>query len=149
MRGVLGPEPGDCKSIRILNRCLEWTSEGIVYEADPKHVEITCSQLGLDKASYPITTPGVGTSPPEDDCPLESMEATLFRQLIARANFLSQDRPDIQFSVQEISKYMAVPTQYSWELLVRLAKYLRSNPRYLIKYYWQKGNVPRQHLCEF
>ena len=35
LRGRLGPEDGDDKIIRILNRIVEWTPEGINYEADP------------------------------------------------------------------------------------------------------------------
>ena len=31
-RGRLGPEEGDEKSIRILNRIVTWTEEGIMYE---------------------------------------------------------------------------------------------------------------------
>ena len=94
------------------------------FEADPRHAEIICSRLGLDKDHYPATTPGQKVSPPEDDRPLDELQSTLFRQLIARANLLSQDRLDIQFAIQEASRYMAVPTAHAWEMLVRLGKYL-------------------------
>ena len=35
MRGVVGPEDGDLKHMRILNRFITWHPWGIGYEADP------------------------------------------------------------------------------------------------------------------
>ena len=40
VRGRLGPEKHDDKSIRILNRIVTWDREGILYEADQRHAEI-------------------------------------------------------------------------------------------------------------
>ena len=34
-----GGDEGDLKEIRVLNRILKWTSQGITYEADPRLVE--------------------------------------------------------------------------------------------------------------
>ena len=48
----------DDKSIRILNRVVEWTSSGISYEADQRHAEIIVKQLGLEKESRSLSTPG-------------------------------------------------------------------------------------------
>ena len=44
----VGPQPDDCKSMRILNRVLEWTPEGIYLEADQRHAEIIIKELGLE-----------------------------------------------------------------------------------------------------
>jgi hypothetical protein len=33
--GRLGPDAGDVSELRVLNRVLRWTKEGIAYEADP------------------------------------------------------------------------------------------------------------------
>ena len=40
MRGRIGPEEKGDKSIRILNRVVEWNESGITYEADQRHAEI-------------------------------------------------------------------------------------------------------------
>ena len=40
VRGRIGPEKGGQKNMRILNRIVEWTEEGINYEADQRHAEI-------------------------------------------------------------------------------------------------------------
>ena len=40
VRGLLGPDRSDDKSIRILNRCIRWLPNSIAYEADPRHAEM-------------------------------------------------------------------------------------------------------------
>ena len=55
---VLGPDEGQSKQIKILNRVVTWDgSKGLIYEADPRHVEILIKQLGLEQ-SKTVTTPG-------------------------------------------------------------------------------------------
>ena len=39
-RGRSGPSPGNQGSIRIVNRVVQWTNDGISYEADQRHAEI-------------------------------------------------------------------------------------------------------------
>ena len=111
VRGILGPEPGDCKSIRILNRCLEWTESGLTYEADPRHAEIICSQLEPDRPSYPITTPGMKAAIPENDDAVQRVRAThmtvlgfltyFFYKLCGKNNEIKQRRQQEKAAVAE------------------------------------------------
>ena len=96
-------------------------------------------QLGM-KGGQPVVTPGVKTSalPEEDDPLLDPMAATTFRRLIARANFIAQDRMDIQYAVKEAARGMANPRQSHHDKLVRIGKYLLGRPRYVIKFAAQK-----------
>ena len=75
----------------------------------------------------------------EDGCdpPLGTGEASRYRALAARANYLAQDRPDIQFAVKEIARRMATPCGRDWALLKRLARYLVGAPRGVTHFYWQ------------
>ena len=52
-------------------------------------------------------------------------EATRFRAVAARANYLSGDRPDIQYAVKEVCRRMAKPVGGDWEKLIRLGRYLK------------------------
>ena len=61
-------------------------------------------------------------------------QSTEFKQLIARCNFITQDRPDGQYAVKEIARGMANPRKADWEKLVRLGKYLVGRPRHVIVY---------------
>ena len=47
MRGIMGPDEGDVKEMRLLNRIVRWLPDGIRYEADQRHAEILIQQLGL------------------------------------------------------------------------------------------------------
>ena len=64
-------------------------------------------------------------------------EATMFRALSARANYLAQDRPDIAFSTKELCRGFAVPTRDSYAKLKRVCRYLIGLPRLVYLYDWQ------------
>jgi hypothetical protein len=60
---------------------------------------------------------------------LSPEDATTYRALSARGNFLSQDRADIQFSTKELCREFAVPNRNSQLRLKRLGRYLVGKPR--------------------
>ena len=138
---LLGPEGEHLKEVKILNRIVAWNgARGIVYEADPRHVEIVVEQLGLQNAK-PVATPGIkeeGRTQEDCDQPLSEEEASKYRALVARYNYLSPDRPDISYSVKELARYMSAPTKGNWLQLKRLGRYLKGKPRVQIKFEWQK-----------
>jgi hypothetical protein len=161
---VLGPCPerGHKQEIRILNRVLSWNAWGIGYEADPRHAEIVIENLGLQDAKS-VTTPGSrddvaraqrengesytqlpeaidGSMIPEEveeGKLLEGSEATRYRALCARLNYLAQDRPDIRYPSKEASKWMAKPAEGHWHLLKRIGRYLKGTPRLVQRFLWQ------------
>lgn len=64
---------------------------------------------------------------------------TRFRAIVARANFLSADRPDIAYSVKEAARNMTNPKVSDWGLLTRLARYLKGKPRLTMWSRFQDG----------
>ena len=64
-----------------------------------------------------------------DSPPLRPDQATKFRGIIARLNYLSMDRPDIQYATREASKRMATPREADWRVLQRIGRYLVGVPR--------------------
>ena len=139
-RGRIGPEDKDQKSIRILNRVVEWTDAGIRYEADQRHAEIIVRKLGLSKEGKEISTPGVKKEYSEDlQNELEPADATMYRALVARANDLSQDRSNIQYAVKELSRGMSQPTLGDWQGLQRLGRYLVNKERIIVNFDYQQS----------
>ena len=134
--------------MRILNRVVSWTPGGITYEADQRHVEICLQEVGLDESSKPISTPidrsskdpkcrnGLVNSPEESEL-LNSSAATKYRGIVARMNYLGQDRSEIQFAVKQLGKEMSSPTQASWTRMKRLRRYLKGVPRSVLHYEYQ------------
>ena len=68
---------------------------------------------------------------------LSPTEATGFRALSARANYLAQDRPDLAFSTKELCREFAVPNAASFMKLKRVVRYLMGLPRLVYRYAWQ------------
>ena len=62
VKGRLGPHKDDDKSVRLLNRVIEWTKDGISYEADQRHAEIIVKQLGVS-LSQAVCSPGHKINP--------------------------------------------------------------------------------------
>ena len=97
----LGEGDGDDKSVRVLNRVMEWRDhEGVRYEADQRHADIIVRELGLEEGSKAVKTPGVKEGSGEH----AAFSETVFRALVARANYLAQGRGDIQFAVKELCR---------------------------------------------
>ena len=53
---------------------------------------------------------------------LGNKEATQYRALVARANYLCKDRSDIQFAVTELCRGMSEPPQGNWLALKRFGR---------------------------
>ena len=129
------------QQMTFLGRVLTREKAGFRYEADPRHDELVVQGLGLEDGK-PANTPGVPQSElrDEDDTsnpPMAGSEATAYRALTARLNFLSQDRPDIQYAVKEVSRYMGAPRKKDMEPLKRVGRYLLAKPRATFLYEWQ------------
>ena len=60
-------------------------------------------------------------------------EATQYRGLTARMNYLGQDRSDIQFATKELCRKMSNANRGDWKKLKRLARYLIAAPRLVAK----------------
>ena len=68
-------------------------------------------------------------------------EATRYRGIAARLNFLAQDRVDLQYACKEASRRMAKPQRSDWAILKRIGRYLVGCPRYIQKLPWQSVPV--------
>ena len=80
---------------KVLNRLIRCTEAGWEIEADPRHAELVVEQLGIEDKG--VSTPGVSGLDEEDteeDVPLEGEDATRFRGVMTRCNYLAVDRPD-------------------------------------------------------
>ena len=132
VRGKMSGDPKDAQEITILNRKLTWKGNEMTYEADLKHVEKIIEEMGLDDRSNGLTKPYVRELLDEE--PLDESESKRFRALAARANYLAQDRADIQFAVKEACRDVSSPSTASWTVLKRIAKYLLSYPRLIWRF---------------
>ena len=128
--GLDGVTPG-MQEMTILNREINWNGHNLSYQADPKHVQIMAKEFGLDDLSKGLEVPITRDVDNEEDAEdeLQGEEATQYRALAARANYLSQDRVDIQFAAKEACRGMSKPKRKDHRKLKRLARYLIQHPR--------------------
>jgi hypothetical protein len=159
---TLRSDKGDAKEIRVLNKVIRLTEQGLELEADPRHAELVVRALGLQTAK-PSPTPGTkATKKPamranlQDDAEVEEEEegegagdeedgqeelaqgeAKEYRAIVARLNYIASDRPDIQFAVKETARHMAAPRREHWPAVKRIGKYLKGRPRLVMRYEWQ------------
>ena len=149
VRALLGPEDGDDKHVVILGRHVRWTANGLEYEADPKHRKLIMEHFGFDEDSSGLVYNGEKDWRKEEEWEevlLEKDEATVFRGVAARANFLSLDCPDLQFPVKQVSREMAKPMVGSWKRMKKIARYLINRKRVIWHFKWQ-DHTYKSHVC--
>ena len=76
------------------------------------------------------------------------MEATLYRAIAARLNYIALDRADIQYCAKDIAKHMARPVELDWAKIKRVARYFAGAPRYVQMYEWQEYNGQMQTFAD-
>ena len=88
---------------------------------------LTCfvKDRGLENGNSVQTPAALGALEEEESEPLSQDQHHRYRSLVARCLFLSQDRADITFIVNELCQRMSNPTQQSLVRLKRLARYLK------------------------
>ena len=59
---------------------------------------------------------------------LSPAETTRYGAMTATGNFLAIDKGDIMYCAKELTRHMATPTTTDWEQVVRLGRYLFTDP---------------------
>ena len=121
---------------QILNRAVRATSEGFEIEAGQRHAELIIDQLNL-RTGKGVTSPGADDDDDGQEIELSPADASAFRGMAARCNYLSADRTDIMFPVKELCREMSKPTQRSMTRLKRVGRYLKHRPRLIWTFKWQ------------
>ena len=146
---ILGTGAGESQEVQYLNRTLKWTSQGISYEHDSKHVSTVLKELGLVDGKG-VSTPGVkegeNSRDKGGDQLLAGRDEQMARRLIAVLNYLSQDRLDVGYAVKEAARQMSKPTKNTLKIVQRIARYLQTHPLRPQLFRWQ---CDPKELCTY
>ena len=134
--GLLGPDSTDVQDVSVLNCLVHFGERSTTTEADPRHVEIVLNELGLQGGKTTVSS-GVHSDIAEEPL-LSTAEASRFRSLVMRCNYLALDRPDINYASKELARAMQRPAQGHWNGLKRLARYLSGHRRLVWEFYQQE-----------
>ena len=125
---------GSSESIKTLNRRLHWGRRGIVYQHDPRHVDVLVKDLGLEHGNS-VQTPATHDATEEEEPePLSQDQHSMYRSLVARCLFFSQDRAETTFIVNELCHRVSSPNQQSLASLKRLVRYLKRDRQWCQKF---------------
>ena len=103
LKGRLGHDPEDKKEMRVLNMLLRVTAKGILYEPDPRHIELLAKSLDIDPNKKPSVTPGQNIN--YADRP-EDIVASLHS--VTRATAKVSFNPGVQvFPLSRVLRFMA------------------------------------------
>ena len=144
VRARLGQDEYDDKEATLLGRTIKWESWGVTCEADPKHREMVMEALGLQEDSKSLAAPGnkdddkTEKQHQEEAEDIDPKEATKFRAIAARLNYMAADMPDVQFACKEACREMAAPTEQSWRKVKRIGRYLVGRRRVVWTYPWKR-----------
>ena len=131
VKARIGPGDTSEQATRILNRIVEYSDNVLMYEADQRHAEIVIEGMRLTEESKTVVTPGMnGPTQPGKT----TLSDSQYRMLAARCNYLSQDRPDIQYATKEVCRKMSAPDEAAWGKLKRIARYLKGEKRVCYQY---------------
>ena len=124
---------------------------GIVYQHDPRHVDVLVEDLGLEHGNS-VQTPAAHVATEEEPEPLDQVQHSKYRLQVARCLFPSQNRADITFIVTELWQRASNPTQQSFTKLKRFVRYLKRERQWcqlLRKDGRRSDNVCRFRLGKF
>ena len=69
---------------------------------------------------------------------MNASDATAYRGLAARFNFLAQDRQILKLTAKKVLETMSKPRNADWLTLIRAAKYIVGAPRLRQVFEWQE-----------
>ena len=108
VRGRLGPDEKDVQEIDLLGRTIKYEAWCLYWQADPRHRKmIILEHFGLDESSKVLSK----TGDKEDDkaeteeVNMSAEEATVFRGVAARANYMSADCPQVQYAKRGLPRH--------------------------------------------
>ena len=146
MRATLGPDIEDDKETITLGRTVRWTTSGIEFEADPRHVKVLAEHFGFTEESAAAAYNGDRerkAAEPGEEVEIDRAGAKLFRGMVARMNYVAPDASDLQYPAKEISKEMARPKKGGWRRMKKIVRYMIGRKAVVWKYNWQgeAGNL--------
>ena len=110
---------------RLLAMRLRKLENGYSLQGKPFLIHGIATALGMENATTSLLPESVSEKPQDDyDEPLKTSDARTFKTCVGKAMYLSHHRPDIQHSMNTLSRSLTNPTMTAMRRLKKLARYL-------------------------
>ena len=119
-------DAGSPRSIKPLNRRICSGEAGILYQHDPRHVDVLVESLVLENGTT-VQIPRIDDVKDENPVWLDSEPISKSGSHVARCLFFSQDRADITFAMKELCQRTTGLSPHSFFKLARHLKGERDN----------------------
>ena len=97
---------------RLLAMNLRTLENGNALQGKPFLIHTTATALGMDNAKTSLIPESISEKPQDDDNdPLTPIDARIFKTCVGKAMYVSHLRPDIQHSVNTLSRSLRSPTK--------------------------------------
>ena len=127
--------PGRSSAGKVLKRVVSWTGDGFTCEAETR---LSGKLLTEGKGA---TVPGakdIGKDDRDVNSELKYAEAKIVQAAAGLEQYIAPDRPDIAYSVKTALQQMLKPTKLMKLQVIKVARYLKSNPRLIWKFQYQQ-----------
>ena len=128
-------------SVNFLGREIRWTNDGIMWTHGSKHVDRLLQDWGMSECKG-LSTPTAAvkdiSSSSSEEGEMRKEDATRFRRAVARLNYLTQDRADLGYATNVLSRTMSNPRVGDEVVLKRVLRYLKLHPVCSILHRWQE-----------
>ena len=132
--------PGRSSTGKVLKRVVNRSGDGFTWEADPKLREKLLKMLNLREGRGALIPGGkdIGRDDRDVDCELEYCDAKFVQAAAGPEQHIAVDRPDIAYSVKTAQQQMSKLTKLMHLRVVRVARYLKNNPRLIWMFPYQQ-----------
>ena len=116
----------------MLKRVGSWTGDGFTWEADPRLSGKLLKLLNLTEGK------DIGKDDRDVNSELEYAEAKIVQAAAGLEQYIALDRPDHCLQRQDMQQTNVVPTKLMKLRVIKVARYLKSNPRLVWKFQYQQ-----------
>ena len=100
---------------------------------DYKQYESLSKEMDLFKKAYRKTPLEQNHSKRDESEELQGAEITRYRSVVGRLMYLAGERPDAQFAIQNLARFMARPTKQAWNKAWHVCSYLQGTEGYGVR----------------
>ena len=104
--------------------------EGILVMPPKDHALKLAELLGVKPRKISKVPCGKEILSQDDTAPLDSVRASAYRSAVGVGLYISNDRPDICFTVRILAQWLCGPTELAWRCAQKLAAYLQHTTGY-------------------